>query len=122
MDKVIKTDFHKNIFRKDITGDVVIGGYPLTEIISKSNKDHVKLGGTNEVSLSRFEGLVVPLGLNVSTISGGCNDISRIKVNNSNSTIDTSVFDNLFEMVSHNNKSAKTRKLKIKGNTSRKKI
>ena len=45
------------------------------------------IGGTNEVSLSRFEGLVVPLGLNVSTISGGCNDISRIKVNNSNSTI-----------------------------------
>ena len=34
------SDFQEYIFRKDITGDSVVGGYPINNLINIENNEH----------------------------------------------------------------------------------
>ena len=72
------------------------------------------LGGTNNIGTSRFDGLVVPIGLAVDpkTILGGCSQLSNIKMINKDETIDDNLFNVLFGKVKYNNGNNKTRKIK----------
>lgn len=107
------SDFQNNIFRKDIAGNNVVGGYPVTNIINKENRDRVSIGGSNQIGISRFDGLVVPLGLAVNTtMSGGCSQLYKINFKNINEIVDDKMFDALFGKVSHVTAKNKTRKLK----------
>ena len=107
------SDFQNNIFRKDIAGNNVVGGYPVTNIINNENRDRKILGGSNQIGISRFDGLVVPLGLAVNPIiSGGCSQLSKINLKNINEIVDDKLFDTLFGNVSHSIAKNKTRKLK----------
>jgi len=108
------SDFQDYIFRKDITGDNVVGGYPINNLINIENNERSMLGGSNDVGTSRFDGLVVPIGLAVDpkTILGGCSQLSNIKTINKDETIDENLFNVLFGKVKHNNGNNKTRKSK----------
>tara|TARA_B110000879_G_scaffold152275_1_gene197154 strand:- start:3562 stop:3912 length:351 start_codon:yes stop_codon:yes gene_type:complete len=114
MFKIDASDFQNYIFRKDITGDNVTGGYPINNLITTENNIHSMLGGSNDIGTSRFDGLVVPLGLSVdpTTLYGGCSQLSNIKMINNNEIIDDKIFNELFGKVKHNNDKAKTRKNK----------
>lgn len=108
------SDFQDYIFRKDITGDNVVGGYPINNLINIENNERSMLGGTNNIGTSRFDGLVVPIGLAVDpkTILGGCSQLSNIKMINKDETIDDNLFNVLFGKVKYNNGNNKTRKIK----------
>lgn len=108
------SDFQDYIFRKDITGDNVVGGYPINNLINIENNERSMLGGSNDIGTSRFDGLVVPIGLAVDpkTILGGCSQLSNIKTINKDETIDENLFNVLFDKVKHNNGNNKTRKSK----------
>jgi hypothetical protein len=108
------SDFQDYIFRKDITGDNVVGGYPINNLINIENNERSMLGGTNNIGTSRFDGLVVPIGLAVDpkTNLGGCSQLSNIKMINKDETIDDNLFNVLFGKVKYNNGNNKTRKIK----------
>jgi hypothetical protein len=114
MFNIDSSDFQNYIFRKDIAGDVITGGYPINNLISMENSERSMLGGSNTIGTSRFDGLVVPLGLSVDpkTILGGCSQLSPIKMINNNEIIDDKFFNELFGKVKHNNGNNKTRKIK----------
>ena len=108
------SDFQEYIFRKDITGDSVVGGYPINNLINIENNERSMLGGSNNIGTSRFDGLVVPIGLAVDpkTMLGGCSQLSTIKMINKDETIDDNLFNVLVGKVKHNNGNNKTRKIK----------
>jgi len=108
------SDFQNYIFRKDITGDSVVGGYPITNLINVENNERLMLGGSNDIGTSRFDGLVVPVGLAVDSksILGGCSQLSNIKMINNNEILDDKFFNELFGKVKHNTGNKKTRKNK----------
>ena len=110
------SDFQDYIFRKDITGDNVVGGYPINNLINIENKERSMLGGSNNIGTSRFDGLVVPIGLAVDSkyILGGCSQLPKIKMINKDETIDDYLFNMLFGKVKHNNGINKTKKNKRK--------
>ena len=110
------SDFQDYIFRKDITGDNVVGGYPINNLINIENNTRSMLGGSNSIGTSRFNGLVVPIGLAVDPISifGGCSQLPNIKMVNKDETIDDNLFNMLFGKVKHNNGNNKTKKKKRK--------
>lgn len=113
MFKIDTSDFLNNIFRKDIAGNTIVGGYPITNMINNENIERKLLGGSNQVGISRFDGLVVPIGLTVNPqITGGCSQLSKINLKNINEIVDDRMFATLFGNVSHNTASNKTRKLK----------
>ena len=76
------SDFQDYIFRKDITGDNVVGGYPINKLINIENNARSMLGGSNNIGTSRFDGLVVPIGLAVEqkSILGVCSQLKNIKM------------------------------------------
>ena len=108
------SDFQDYIFRKDITGDSVVGGYPINDLINVENNERLMLGGSNDIGTSRFDGLVVPVGLAVDSksILGGCSQLSNIKMINNNEILDDNFFNELFGKVKHNTGNKKTRKNK----------
>jgi len=108
------SDFQNYIFRKDITGENVVGGYPINDLITAENTSHSMLGGSNHIGTSRFDGLVVPIGLAVDPISimGGCSQLSNIKMINNNEILNDNLFNELFGKVKHNTGNKKTRKNK----------
>ena len=108
------SDFQNYIFRKDITGDSVVGGYPINDLINVENNERSMLGGSNDIGTSRFDGLVVPVGLAVDSksILGGCSQLSNIKMINNNEILDDNFFNELFGKVKHNTGNKKTRKNK----------
>jgi len=110
------SDFQDYIFRKDITGDNVVGGYPINKLINIENNARSMLGGSNNIGTSRFDGLVVPIGLAVDSkyILGGCSQLPKIKMINKDETIDDNLFNMLFGKVKHNNGINKTKKNKRK--------
>ena len=110
------SDFQDYIFRKDITGDNVVGGYPINNLIKIENNSRSMLGGSNSIGTSRFDGLVVPIGLAVDSkyILGGCSQLPNIKMINKDETIDDNLFNMLFGKVKHNNGNNKTKKNKRK--------
>ena len=110
------SDFQDYIFRKDITGDNVVGGYPINNLINIENNTRSMLGGSNSIGTSRFNGLVVPIGLAVDpkSIFGGCSQLPNIKMVNKDETIDDNLFNMLFGKVKHNNGNNKTKKNKRK--------
>ena len=110
------SDFQDYIFRKDITGDNVVGGYPINNLINIENNTRSMLGGSNSIGTSRFNGLVVPIGLAVDpkSIFGGCSQLPNIKMVNKDETIDDNLFNMLFGKVKHNNGNNKTKKKKRK--------
>lgn len=116
MFNIDSSDFQNYIFRKDIAGDVITGGYPINKLIHMENSERSMLGGSNTIGTSRFDGLVVPLGLSVdpTTLYGGCSQVSPIKMINNNEIIDDKFFNELFGKVKHNNGNNKTRKNKKK--------
>ena len=109
-------DIQDYIFRKDMTGDNVFGGYPINNLINIENNNRFMLGGSNSIGTSRFDGLVVPIGLSVdpTSIFGGCSQIPNIKIVNKDETIDDNLFNILFGKVKHNNGNNKTKKNKRK--------
>ena len=108
------SDFQDYIFRKDITGDNVVCGYPINNLIKIENNERSMLGGSNNIGTSRFDGLVVPIGLAVDPkmTLGGCSQLTNIKMVNKDETIDDNLFNVLFGKVKHNNGNNKTRKSK----------
>ena len=108
------SDFQDYIFRKDITGDNVVGGYPINNLINIENNTRSMLGGSNSIGTSQFDGLVVPIGLAVDPklIFGGCSQLPNIKMVNKDETIDDNLFNMLFGKVKHNNGNNKTKKIK----------
>ena len=108
------SDFQDYIFRKDITGDNVVGGYPINNLINIENNTRSMLGGSNSIGTSRFDGLVVPIGLAVDpkSIFGVCSQLPNIKMVNKDETIDDNLFNMLFGKVKHNNGNNKTKKIK----------
>jgi len=110
------SDFQDYIFRKDITGDNVVGGYPINNLINIENNTRSMLGGSNSIGTSRFNGLVVPIGLAVDpkSIFGRCSQLPNIKMVNKDETIDDNLFNMLFGKVKHNNGNNKTKKNKRK--------
>ena len=108
------SDFQDYIFRKDITGDNVVGGYPINKLINIENNARSMLGGSNNIGTSRFDGLVVPIGLAVEqkSILGVCSQLKNIKMINKDETIDDNLFNMLFGKVKHNNGNNKTKKIK----------
>ena len=115
MFKVDTSDFQENVFRKDIAGDTTFGGYPITNLINNKNEETIMLGGSNKIGISRFDGLVVPIGLmlNDTTSNGGCTQLSNIKLVNTGEIINDDLFDKLFNTVKKNNKdNNKTRKIR----------
>ena len=110
------SDFQDYIFRKDITGDNVVGGYPIKKLINIENNARSMLGGSNNIGTSRFDGLVVPIGLAVDSTDmlGGCSQLPNIKMINKDETIDDNLFNMLFGKVKHNNGNNKTKKNKRK--------
>ena len=110
------SDFQDYIFRKDITGDNVVGGYPINMLINIENNARSMLGGSNSIGTSRFDELVVPIGLAVDSkyILGGCSQLPNIKMVNKDETIDDNLFNMLFGKVKHNNGNNKTKKKKRK--------
>lgn len=106
-------EFQNNIFRKDIAGNHIVGGFPLTNLIKNENRERITLGGSTQIGLSRFDGLVVPLGLTVNhSMDGGCSQLSKIKIKNINGIVDDKLFDTLFGNVNRKTSNNKTKKLK----------
>jgi|TARA_B110000285_G_scaffold235562_1_gene318089 hypothetical protein len=114
--KVDTSDFENYTFRKDIAGDSIFGGYPISNLIKNENDERKILGGSNEIGVSRFDGLVVPVGLALTptNIDGGCSQLSKIKMSNVIDVIDEKIFNNLFDTVKHSTPNNKTKKLKKK--------
>ena len=111
--KIETSDFQNNIFRQDIAGDVIVGGYPINNIINNENNERKKLGGSNHIGTSRFDDLVIPIGLSVnSSLYGGCSQLSKIKTLNNIEIVNDKTFDMLFGNVRYNTAKNKTRKLK----------
>lgn len=113
---MFKSDFQDYIFRKDMTGDNVVGGYPINNLINIENNERFMLGGSNIIGTSRFDGLVVPIGLAVdpNLTLGGCSQLSNIKLVNKDDIVDDNLFNVLFGKVKHNNGNNKTKKNKKK--------
>lgn len=114
MFEVDTSDFQNYTFRKDIAGDSIFGGYPITNLIKNENNERIQLGGSNEIGSSRFDGLVVPIGLALhpKTIDGGCSQLSKIKITNVHEIIDDTMFNKLFDTVKHNTSNNKTKKIR----------
>ena len=102
--KIDTSDFQNTLFRKDIAGDNIVGGFPIIKLINDENQERTILGGSNEIGTSRFEGLAVPLGLVVNSpnIDGGCSQLSKIKMITTNEILDDNIFNKLFGMVKKN--------------------
>ena len=116
MFNIDKSDFQDYIFRKDMTGDNVVGGFPINNLIHIENKERFMLGRSNIIGTSRFDGLVVPIGLAVDPklTLGGCSQLPNIKIVNKDDIVDDSLFNILFGKVKHNNGNNKTKKNKKK--------
>ena len=90
---------------KSYIQDVVIndtyktGGYPVKEIINNVNNVRKQLGGNAKYnSVSKFESLVIPLGLHAQE-GGGESSHKKIEYKSNDSVIEDSMFDKLFNNV-----------------------
>ena len=89
------------------THDGLVGGYPVNHIITMQNKENKILGGSTEIGASRFENLVIPIGLS-STFHGGS---EKLKTKNQNmGCIGDEMFEKLFSMVKPVSNTGITRK------------
>lgn len=93
---------YSNSFLEDCkfeTHDGLVGGYPVNHIIRMQNIENKILGGSTEIGISRFENLVIPMGL--SSFHGGSDRLKQKKQNiNDAGCISDELFEKLFGMVS----------------------
>ena len=81
----------------------LVGGYPVMHVIDSQNTENKMLGGSTEIGASRFENLVVPIGL-TSAFYGGENAKKQRQKAKDMGCIDDDMFDRLFGMVTVNEK------------------
>ena len=115
MFEIIPSSMEQYIFNNTVNG-INRGGYPLTEFIQS---EHKMIGGSkhdNDIGVSRFDNLAIPVGLlsysNKNTQTGGSRNIKKEVVGD---VINEDIFNKLFfNIASIKSSNSKTRKNHIK--------
>jgi hypothetical protein len=114
MFEISPTAIEQYVFNKTING-TLIGGFPLTDFIKSENHD-------NDVGISRFENLVVPVGLisyvNKPSMQTGGNAHYKPKKEIVGDVMDSDEFDKLFYKMTKQTVKNNSRKIKIKSDHS----
>lgn len=92
-----KSFAEENVYHHNEGG--LVGGYPVMHLIDSQNAENKILGGSTEIGASRFENLVVPLGL-TSAFYGG--EHAKKHKTKDMGCIDDEMFDKLFGMITVN--------------------